>query len=162
MTSFMPALRWLENSGLGEAMRSAPYLYPVAESLHTLGIAVMFGSALIVDLRLLGIGRNVLPVTTVTGFLLPMSRAGFAMVAVTGLAMFAAIALSVVASPAAPWKFGLIGVAGLNILVFHFGIYQSVAEWDKGCATPLLAKTAAVVSAVSWSGVVFAGRFLAY
>jgi hypothetical protein len=162
MTSFTQIMRWLEGSGLGETMRSAPYLYPAVESIHILGIAVMAGAAFIVDLRLLGIGSNALPVTTVTRYLLPVSHVGFAIVFLTAIAMFTAIALSVTSSPAAPWKFGLIGIAGLNILVFHYGVYRTVATWDIHTNTPPMAKGAAVISAASWTGVVFAGRFLAY
>jgi hypothetical protein len=87
---------------------------------------------------------------------------GFLIVLLTGAAMFAGIALTVVSSAAAPWKFGLIAIAGLNIVVFHRGIYRTVARWDLHAPSPLRAKIAAVVSAMSWTGVVFAGRILAY
>ena len=72
------ALRWLERSSLAEAVRVAPFLYPLLESLHVLGIAMLVGSVVAVDLRLLGVARNVLPVTTVTRYLLPVSRIGVA------------------------------------------------------------------------------------
>jgi hypothetical protein len=74
-------LLWVEQSGVGEAVRMTPHLYPVLESLHVLGIALLVGSAIAVDLRLLGLGRKVLPVTTVAGYLLPVSHIGFAVVA---------------------------------------------------------------------------------
>ena len=86
------ALRWLERSSLAEAVRVAPFLYPLFESLHVLGIAMLVGSVVAVDLRLLGVARNALPVTTVTRYLLPVSRIGFLLVVVTGLAMFSGIA----------------------------------------------------------------------
>jgi hypothetical protein len=83
-------------------------------------------------------------------------------VALTGGAMFIAIAQSVTTSPVAAWKFGLIGVAGLNIVVFHTEIYRSVGAWDLGARTPLRTKAAAAVSAICWTVVIVAGRFLAY
>jgi len=105
-----------------------PNLYPILESLHVLGIALLVGPAVAVDLRLLGVGWRVLPVTIVSRFLLPLSHAGFGLVAVTGAAMFTGIALSVTTSPAAPWKFGLIAIAGLNILMFHSGVYRKLKD----------------------------------
>ncbi|WP_200902018.1 hypothetical protein [Microvirga vignae] len=93
---------WLEQSGIGEAVRMTPFLYPILESLHILGIALLVGPAMAVDLRLLGIGRSILPVTIVSRYLLPLSHAGFGLVAATGAAMFTGIALSVTMSPAAP------------------------------------------------------------
>jgi hypothetical protein len=166
---FMDMAAWLaaiggklEQSSFGDWVRVTPYLYPVLESLHILGIAMLVGSALAVDLRLLGVGRAVLPVTIVAHYLLPLSHLGFAVVVLTGGVMFTAIAASVTTSAAAAWKFGLIAVAGLNIAVFHTGVYRSVGAWDLGSRTPLLAQVAALVSGLSWTGVIVAGRFLAY
>ena len=143
-------------------MRLTPNLYPILESLHVLGIALLVGPAMAVDLRLLGVGRSVLPVTVVSRFLLPLSHAGFGLVAATGAAMFTGIALSVTTSPAAPWKFGLIVIAGLNIVIFHTSVYRTVKDWDLDARPPFRAQLAAVISAVSWMGVIVAGRFLAY
>ena len=154
--------RGLERSSIGEAVRTIPYLFPILESLHILGIALLVGSALAVDLRLLGIGRNVLPVTTVAWYLLPLSHIGFTLVAVTGAAMFSAIAVAVSVSAAAPWKLGLIIVAGVNIAIFHTGVYRTVDEWDLHSRAPVRAQAAALVSALTWTGVIIAGRFLAY
>jgi hypothetical protein len=161
-TQLSEALRWLERSRLAEVVRVAPFLYPLLESLHVLGIALLVGSAILVDLRLLGIGRHALPVTTVARYLLPVSRVGFVLVALTGFAMFSGIARAVAGSAAAPWKLGLIAVAGINVLVFHFGIYRSVHRWDLNSATPVSARVAAIVSAFCWAGTIIAGRFLAY
>jgi hypothetical protein len=152
----------LEQSGVGDAVRLTPNLYPGLESPHVLGIALLVGPAMAVDLRLMGIGRGVVPVTIVSRYLLPLSHGGFGLVALTGAAMFTGIALSVTTSPAAPWKFGLIGIAGLNILVFHTGVYRTVKDWDLDARPPFRAQLAAIVSAASWMGVIVAGRFLAY
>jgi hypothetical protein len=162
MEQFSEVLGLLEQSRLGSTVRVTPFLYAVLESIHILGIALLVGSAVAVDLRLLGVGRNVVPVTLAARYLLPISHAGFAVVVITGTAMFVGNALAVAASPAAPWKFGLIAVAGLNIAIFHCGIYRSVTTWDLGTPTPVPARLAAVTSVATWSGVVVAGRFLAY
>jgi len=53
----------MERSSFGEVVRSTPFLYPTLESLHILGIALLVGSAVAFDLRLLGIGNKFLPVT---------------------------------------------------------------------------------------------------
>jgi len=153
---------WLESTGVGEAVRVTPYLYPLLESLHIIGIAFMIGSALAVDMRLLGFRRTTVPVTTVTGILLPLSYVGFFVGALTGTGMFIANASAVISSPAAPWKFGLIALAGINILVFHTGAYRSVSSWDLHAHTPIGAKLAAMLSASTWCLVIVAGRFLAY
>jgi hypothetical protein len=160
--AFVDMLRTLERSGFGDGVRNVPYLYPVLESLHVLGIAVLVGPAVGVDLRLLGVGRNVLPVTKVTRYLLPLSHLGFALAAVTGLTMFAGVAQSVGTSGAGALKLSLLVVAALNILLFHRGVYRGVASWDVDVPAPRAARVAAWVSALTWLGVIVAGRFLAY
>ena len=163
VTTWLPeASGWLEQSSVGESVRMTPFLYPMLESLHILGIALLVGPALAVDLRLLGVGRGVLPVTVVFRYLLPMSHTGFGLVALTGAAMFTGIALAVTSSPAAPWKLGLIVLAGVNIVILHSGVYRTVKDWDLHARTPLRAQVAALVSASSWTGVIIAGRLLAY
>jgi hypothetical protein len=159
---YAEALLWIERSDVGEAVRLTPYLYPVLESLHVLGIAMLVGSAVAVDFRLLGIARHHLPVTIVARYLLPLSHIGFALVALTGSAMFTGVAFTVGSSPAARWKLGLILMAGINIVVFHTGIYRTVREWDIHSVAPVRARVAALVSALCWTGVIIAGRFLAY
>lgn len=153
---------WLEQSQVGQFVRVTPYLYPVLMSLHVLGIAVMVGPAFLVDLRLLGLGRNSVKVTTVMRLLLPVSHVGFAIVAVTGAAMFTGIVYVISRSAAAPWKFGLILLAAINILIFHKVVYRSVGAWDSNSKTPVAAKVSAAISMVCWTGVIFGGRFLSY
>lgn len=153
---------WLEDSGVAEAVRATAYLYPTLESIHIVGIALLVGPAAAFDLRLLGLGRQSVKVTTAAGLLLPLSRLGFVVAAVTGLLMFAPGASLIADRGSAPWKLGLIVLAGLNILLFHKGTYRSVSDWDDHLVAPIAARAAAVVSLISWSGVTFAGRLLAY
>jgi len=69
-----------------------PSLYPILASLHTIGITPLVGPALAIDLRRLGFGWGVLPVAIVVRYLLPLSHAGFGLVAVTDAVMFNGIA----------------------------------------------------------------------
>jgi hypothetical protein len=156
------ALAALERSSLGEAVRATPFVYPSLSSLHILGVALLVGPALAVDLRLLGVARSVVPVTVVTRYLLPLSHLGFALAAVSGAALFAAGALTIAASAAAPWKLGLLVLAGINVSLFHRGVYRTVGQWDLHARPPARARWAALVSAVIWTGVIVAGRLLAF
>jgi hypothetical protein len=155
-------LKLLQGSALGEAVRGAQYLYPVLEAGHILGIAFLVGPAFIFDLRLLGVGNRAVSVTSAARTLLPLSHVGFAIALVTGTALLSAQATVVAGTGAAPWKFGLLMLACLNVLVFHGGIYRRVDEWTDAASTPAAARVGAGVSLVAWTGVVFAGRLLAY
>ncbi|GAA3289940.1 DUF6644 family protein [Streptomyces cinereospinus] len=153
---------WLERSSLGEAVRTTPMVYSSLESVHILGIALLVGPALAFDLRLLGVGRQLLPVTAAARHLLPLSRFGLALAVMTGVVMFVSGAVAVGNSGAAPWKLGLLIVAGVNVAAFHWGVYRGVAAWDIDVPTPARARMAAVVSTLVWCGVIAAGRLLAY
>ena len=155
-------LRLLQDSPLGDAVRSTPFLYATLESLHILGIAVLVGPAFAFDLRLLGIGHRLVAVTRAARYLLPVSHVGLGMAVATGVLLLSSRAVGVAGSAAAPWKLGLLILAGLNALVFHRGIYRRVDQWADADATPIAARISAVVSMTTWTGVIFAGRFLAY
>ncbi|MFF4082717.1 DUF6644 family protein [Streptomyces sp. NPDC001777] len=157
-----PILRVLQGSALGDAVRTTPFMYATLESLHILGIAVLVGPAFAFDLRLLGVGHRLMAVTKAARHLLPVSHVGLGIAVVTGLGLFSAQAVGVAGSSAAPWKLGLLILAGLNVLVFHRGVYRRVGEWAEASSTPIPARVSAVVSITAWTGVIFAGRFLAY
>ena len=151
----------IERSVPGQIIREVAWLYPVLESLHILGIALLFGTTAAVDLRLLGVLRDRIPVRSVTAGLLPIAHVGFGLAVISGMLMFTGIAASIVRSDAATWKLALLTVALGNVLVFHRGVFRRVEDWDIG-PTPATVRLAAITSLVSWSGCVFAGRFLAY
>ncbi len=153
---------WLEDTWLAEVIRSTAYLYPVLESVHIIGIALLIGPAAAFDLRLLGVGRRTLRVTSAASYLLRLSHLGFVIAAATGMAMFLPGANLIADRGSAPWKLGLILLAGLNILIFRRRTYRSVADWDADQPTPVAARCAAVISLTSWAGVTIAGRLLAY
>ncbi len=155
-------LKLLQGSALGETVRNAEYLYPVLEASHILGIALLVGPAFTFDLRLLGLGHRVVSVTTAARHLLPVSHIGFAITVITGIALLSAQATVVVGTGAAPWKLGLLILACLNVLVFHHGVYRRVNEWTDAAVTPAAARVGASVSLTAWTGVLFAGRLLAY
>jgi hypothetical protein len=153
---------WLDDGWFAEAVRGTAYLYPMLESVHIFGIALLIGPAAAFDLRLLGLGRQTLRVRTAASHLLPLSQLGFMIAATTGLAMFLSSATLIADRGSALWKLGLIMLAGLNILIFHRRTYRGVADWDIGRSAPAAAQVAAVVSLTSWLGVTVAGRLLAY
>lgn len=155
-------LAGLQGSFLGQAVRNAEFLYPFLEATHIIGIALLVGPAFAFDLRLLGAGRRLTSVVTAARSLLPLSHIGMAIAVLTGIALLSAQATVVANSGAAPWKFGLLLFSCLNVPIFHYGVYRRVDEWNDAASTPLAARIAAVISLISWTGVVFAGRLLAY
>ena len=152
---------WLETSGLAVAMRQWLWLYPAVEIVHIVGFVVLVGAAFMFDLRLLGLSRA-LAVSAMAGHLLRWARLALVLVVPSGVLMFMAHATEMLDNPAFQLKLLFLATAGLNAGLFHRVPFRSVGDWDTEVRSPILARGAAVVSLVSWTGAIACGRLLAY
>ena len=142
-------------------MRESLWAYPIAETLHIIGIAALYGSLLVVELRLLGLGRRI-PVAALARLALPWTIAGFALAAAMGLCMFSAHADEFIGQRVFMLKMGLILAAAINAAIFHSGPFVAVARWDTDARPPASARAAAAISIALWTSVIVCGRMLAY
>lgn len=154
-------LLWLENNALSLLMREWLWLYPTVEILHIIGLAILFGSVAMFDLRLLGFSRHLL-VTDMAQHLLPWTYISFGVVVVSGFLLFAVDSTEIAANPAFRLKLILIASTGINAVVFHSGPFRSVKMWNRGIKAPLVVKTIAILSLGLWTGVIICGRLIAY
>ena len=122
----------------------------------------MLWPAAILDLRLLGLIMRRRPVSEVAAQFLPWIWAGFTVMILSGLVLFASEAVKCYESPFFRTKIVLLGVAGVNALVFHSTVFRGVDLWDRDTPTPWRAKLAGASSLLVWVGVVAMGRALAY
>ena len=164
MTSGGP-LGALEGSGLGQAMRQWLWLYPSVEIVHITGIGLLFGSIVILDLRLLGFSRRI-PVKELARHVLPWTSASFLLIVPSGLMMFIAHASDFISSPVFVVKMCLILAAGVNAALFHTITFPSVGVWDseqmRKLPPPPSVRAAAAASLLIWLSVIACGRLLAY
>ena len=160
--TLLAALEWLAQTPWSIALHESQYMWPFTESLHVLTLTLFVGSAIVLDLRLLGVGFRDVPVTEFTGRLLPWTRGGFAVMVTTGVMLFYATPVTYYQSIFFRIKLILLVVAGINVFVFHTRTQRSVSAWDVHARPPRAARVAAVVSLVAWAGVVISGRLIAY
>lgn len=155
----------LEASGLGQAMRQWLWLYPAVETVHIVGIGLLFGSIAILDLRLLGFSKSI-SVRRLASHVLPWTAAAFLLIVPSGLMMFTAHASDFVSSPVFVVKVCLIMAAGLNAALFHTAVFPSVDVWDseemRKLGAPPSARACAAASLLIWISVIACGRLLAY
>src|SRR5262245_36915576 len=121
------ALAAIERSALATAMRQELWLYPAVEILHIAGFVILVGSIAMLDLRLLGLSRE-LSVRRLAGHLLPWTLGALLVIVPTGLLMFMAHAADFIDNRAFVLKLSLIAAAGLNAVAFHLGAYREVAR----------------------------------
>jgi hypothetical protein len=149
-------------SGVAEWMRSAVKAMPIVEALHVLAVALVFGTVLVVDLRLLGFPDTRRAVTRVSDELLKLTWAAFGLAVVTGAMMFAANAVTYYNNTAFRLKLLALLAAGLNMAVFQFLTYRGVAAWDRDRPSPAAARLAALLSILIWLTVIFLGRWIGF
>jgi hypothetical protein len=157
-----PLIQAVHDSGMGGFMRDSLWSMPVIEALHVLAIATVFGTVLIVDLRLLGLMGTRRAFTRTANELLKWTWVAFAVAAATGVMMFTANALSYYVNAMFRWKLVLMALAGLNMAVFHVRTLRTVASWDTVVPPPRAARLAGVVSLVIWLVVVALGRGIGF
>jgi hypothetical protein len=151
---------WLRDSWLGVVMREVGWLFPTFEGLHFVGMALLLGVIGLIDLRVLGFAKE-LPVGPLHR-LLPLAFFGFGLNVITGLAFVASDPYAYVFVPEFRFKMLLIVLAGLNALWFWIAILKHVDDWGSGADASALAKTISAASLLFWTGVVTAGRFIAF
>jgi hypothetical protein len=137
-------------------------LFGMFEAVHMVGVAMLFGSLFMVDLRLLGLAARRHGVRAMTLELTPWTWAGFGVAAVTGMLMAITNLTDYAANPAFRLKMLLLVLALANMLAFHAGAWRSSAHWGEGGAAPLAARVAGGLSLGVWIGVICAGRWIAF
>lgn len=156
-------LTWLEGSALGQAVRGAGvWSYAVINLAHILGVATLFGSILLLDLKLLGCFRRT-TLAAVSIPTVPMAAAGFALAACSGLCLLATNATEYRGNPFLLLKFGAIFAGLVNVLVMH-----RLRAWRNRDADGFSAshrvqlRAAGAVSLASWTTALAAGRMIGY
>jgi hypothetical protein len=160
--SLMAFCEWLAATQGSIALHESLYMYPLVESIHVLALCLFIGFAVILDLRLLGKILRGVPVSQVANRLLPWTISGFTVMVITGSLLFYAIPVRTYNSVWFRAKVMFLILAGLNVWIFHSGIYTRVTGWDMDARTPWPARRAAIASLVLWACIIVAGRFIAY
>jgi hypothetical protein len=159
------ALGALEASGLGQAMRQWLWLYPSVETVHIVGIGLLFGSIAVLDLRLLGVSRHI-SARVLARHVLPWTAASFLLIIPSGLLMFTAHATEFIDSEVFVLTMGLILAGGINAAVFHTTVFRSADVWDademRHLPPPPSVRLSAALSLLIWISVIACGRLLAY
>jgi hypothetical protein len=155
-------LEWMGNTPWSVALLESYHAWSLIESTHVLTLALFVGTAIINDLRLMGMSFGTVPASEVTTRLLRWTRGSFAVMVVTGLLIFYSAPLRYYHNIFFRLKMLLLLVAGVNIWLFHSRIHKSVAEWEHDRTPPRSARKAGAVSLAVWAAIVVSGRMIAY
>ena len=157
-----PVLEWLQQTALAVQIRDSLYLFPLLEAAHVVGLALVFGTVAIVDLRLLGLASSGRPFSRLAVDTLKWTLAAFLLTAVTGGLMFITNAAVYFDNAYFRAKVVLLALAALNAAVFELTARRTVAGWDQAPSPPPVARAIASLSLVLWLGVIVTGRMIGF
>lgn len=154
----LPFFQWCEGSFIGHGIRSSQWLFPVIESVHLLGLAMIGGAVLIVDLRLLGLGLTRQPVAQVARDARPWLIGSLLVMLVTGILLFLSESVKCYYSPAFWFKMSSLSLA----ILFTFTVRRMVTMAEEVRVGPIWGRLVALVSLTLWSGVGAGGRWIGF
>ena len=159
---FPALLQWIEASRLATTIRESLLLFPLLESIHVIGLSLVFGTIAIIDLRLLGAASSERPFKRMASDVLKWTWAAFALTALTGSLMFITNASVYYHNFYFRSKMLLLILAGINMLSFELTLGRTAHRWDNTRSAPPAGRVVAVLSLAIWISVVFAGRLIGF
>ncbi|MBI2185653.1 MAG: hypothetical protein HYU37_00860 [Acidobacteria bacterium] len=160
--SLFDFFEWLGNTPWSIGLHESRYAFLVVLTVHVLTLTVFVGTAVVVDLRLLGAMLTRVPASEVLSRLLPLSGAGLAVMLASGALLFYAAPLVRYQNVFFRFKMAALALAMANAWVFHRTAYRHVAVWDRDPVPPRGVRLAAAVSLALWASIITAGRMMAY
>ena len=151
---------WLKATALSQLMVESQWLWPIAEMLHFVGLALLVGAAGIFDLRLMGFLKSI-PLAAAMQ-LRGWAAAGIAINVVTGVMFFVGAPDQYIDNPAWWAKVAFLVVAIANVLVFETRHGKRMLILTAEEHTPTSFKIAGAVSIASWAAVLYFGRMLPF
>jgi len=153
--------RYLQSTSVSLFLQSqSAWLWPLSETVHFIGLALLIGATGFFDLRLLGFMKRV-PLTVARQFM-PMALLGFGLNLTTGIRFFVAQPYQYVVNWAWWGKVAFLLVAGFNAVFFETTQGARILAIGAGDDTPLIFKVVGALSLLAWFAVLYFGRMLPF
>jgi hypothetical protein len=154
----LPYFQWFESTAISKAISTSSWAFAVIESVHLLALAVIGGAVLLLDLRFLGFGLRRQSIREVSREAQPWFLGSFAVMLVTGFALFVSEPTKCYYSTPFWVKMSSLALATL----FTFTVRRRVSLADETRVQPLVYKLVALVSLTLWLGVGAGGRWIGF
>ena len=152
----LPFFEWLDTLRVGDLLSTSSYAVPLINVMHILALIIVFGSLLIVDLRLLGRGMTQQPVAKVARAARPWLIGALICMLLTGIPQLLSIPIRQYYSPFFWMKMRLLVVT----LIFTFTLRHKVTMADEARVGPVWGKVVGLVSIGLWTLIAVEGRLI--
>lgn len=153
--------QWLATTPWSIALHESHYVYSILSTVHVVTLCVFVGTAVVLDLRLLGVSMSRVPVSEIVTRIYPWTAAGLVMMLVSGALLFYATPMRF-QNIFFRIKIFTLMLAGMNAWMFHRTVYRSVTGWDLDPVPPRRARAAGGLALLFWAVMIAAGRMIAY
>jgi len=153
---------WLAGTPGSTALHESLYLYLIVLSVHVLTLSLFVGTAAMLDLRLMGLTMQHVPVSELMTWLFPWTAAGFVLMIASGALLFYAAPLARYHNIFFRAKMVTLAFAAVNVGVFYRTIYRRRAEWERNAIPPRRARVAGGVALGLWALLILLGRMIPY
>ena len=154
--------KWLAATPLSHTIQTTSWIIPTIQIIHILGVAVLFSSAVLVDLRIWRLLERDIPLTQVARRFLPPIWPVLLVLLITGSLLIIGEPRRSLLNSTFYLKMALLVVAIMLTAGLQRSISSSPNSWDKDRRRQLAVWFAATASIVVWCGILFAGRWIAY
>jgi hypothetical protein len=141
-------------------LRNIAWVWPLCETIHFIGLAMLVGVAGFFDLRLLGFFNSV-PLSACKQFM-PFAMIGFGLNLASGLVFLTIFPAQYAYSQAWWFKVFFLFVAGANALIFETTMGERMLALEPGKPSPVAFRAIGALSLVSWFFVLYFGRMFPY
>jgi hypothetical protein len=162
LTPVRRLFEWVDTFPSSIALRESQYLWSWIVVAHVIGVCMFAGLLVMMDLRLVGRAHVTLPFSRLQRRLFAWQMGGMAVSFLTGIALVYAQPMRYYGSVFFWMKMATMGLAALNAMAFHYGVYATVDTWDAARRTPSAARLAGLFGIVLWAIVVVEGRLIPY
>ena len=150
--------RWLQYSAPLHALRESPVFFPIVATIHLMGLALIGGAVLVVDLRLLGLALQGQPVAGLAHDAERWLFRGLVVMVSTGILLFMCFATKYYYL-----TFFWVKMTALTlVIVFTASVHRRVALANEGEVSPIRCKLVALVSLSLWTIVAVGGRYIGF
>jgi hypothetical protein len=156
----MAFVDWVENTALSIWMVDSIWAYPIVLSTHAVGMSIVVGTIVIVDLRILGFASKI-PLSSFDRLFI-VSWIGVALNFLSGVALFTVDPVQFLYHPVFWIKIGLIIVGAVLVYLLWSEVKPDVEKPDENSEASARTKSIALISLILWACVIVAGRLIAY
>jgi hypothetical protein len=157
-----PFADWMASTALSQQFQNHLWIVPTSQAIHIVCICVVFTSALMINMRLLGVGVSGRSISQLTGNLVPWMWGGLAVLLFTGIVQTIAEPVRQFVTPVFWAKMVMIIVVAAMTALFAGKVRANAARWYASGTRPAGARAFAIASSILWIAIIACGRFIAY